>query len=249
MALNVWSPMRKETINELAKKKDELVALGSDIRISKIAGSSASIVGGFTTVVGLALAPFTLGTSLIVAGVGAGVATLGGVTTVGATIADAAITKRKLKEAGEILEVDNQLCQIVDDLYSQLKELAGKISKASKISQEDVIVAALQGGENVLRLGVVVYTSAEIISMGGVTAIEGGVLAARVGGAALSGAAVVGGVLAVAVMPINIYDLASNAYRLSHSSPTKAVENIEKRLKELEKQREKIEEMLESNAL
>ena len=107
MALKVWSPIREETIDALSRKKEELIELGSNICISKIAGSSASIVGGVTTVVGLALAPFTLGMSLVVAGIGAGVATLGGVTTVSATIADAAITKRTLKEASEVLEVDD----------------------------------------------------------------------------------------------------------------------------------------------
>ena len=111
-------------------------------------------------------------------------------------------------------------------------------------------MTVLRGGETILRLGVAVVTggmaAAEVISAGGVSAIEGGILATRIGGAALSGVAVVGGVLTVAMMPISIYDLATNAYRLSHHSPTAAVENIEKQLKELERQRKEINEVFES---
>ena len=251
MALSVWSSMRKKTIVALSKKKEELIKLGRNIRISKIAGATASIAGGATTVVGLALTPVTLGGSLLLAGVGAGVAAVGGATAVGATIADVAITKRTLKEASEILNVDNQLCQAVHALYTQLKEQAEAISKNnSDISPEDIIVAFLRGGESLLRMGTVAVAggvaAAEIIGVGGVGALEGGILAARIGGAALTGVAIFGGILALAVMPINIYDLATNAYRLSQKSPTKAVEAIEKQLEELEKQRRDIENALGS---
>ena len=64
----------------------------------------------------------------------------------------------------------DQLCQIVDKVYTRLKEQADKISNDSDISQEQVIVTVLQGGETIWQLGVAVVTggvaAAEVISAG-----------------------------------------------------------------------------------
>ncbi|XP_053336298.1 apolipoprotein L3 isoform X2 [Clarias gariepinus] len=55
---------------------------------ASIGGGVASIAGSITTITGLALAPFTFGSSLIVTAVGIGVATAGGLTSASANITD-----------------------------------------------------------------------------------------------------------------------------------------------------------------
>uniref|UniRef100_A0A8B9JEC7 Si:cabz01007802.1 n=1 Tax=Astyanax mexicanus TaxID=7994 RepID=A0A8B9JEC7_ASTMX len=55
---------------------------------ASVGGGVASVAGSITTITGLALAPFTLGTSLIVTAVGIGVATAGGITSASANITD-----------------------------------------------------------------------------------------------------------------------------------------------------------------
>ncbi|KAL7855394.1 hypothetical protein AOLI_G00189980 [Acnodon oligacanthus] len=55
---------------------------------ASVGGGVASVAGSITTITGLALAPFTFGTSLIVTAVGIGVATAGGITSASANITD-----------------------------------------------------------------------------------------------------------------------------------------------------------------
>uniref|UniRef100_A0A8C7K177 Apolipoprotein L5-like n=1 Tax=Oncorhynchus kisutch TaxID=8019 RepID=A0A8C7K177_ONCKI len=69
-------------------QKDALDCFNKKTKIAQITGGSTSAVGGVCTIVGLALAPVTFGTSLIVTAVGLGVATAGGLTTAGAGISN-----------------------------------------------------------------------------------------------------------------------------------------------------------------
>lgn len=55
---------------------------------ASVGGGVASIAGTITTLTGLALAPFTFGSSLIVTAVGIGIATAGGLTSASANITD-----------------------------------------------------------------------------------------------------------------------------------------------------------------
>ncbi|XP_073763980.1 serine/threonine-protein kinase Nek1 isoform X2 [Danio rerio] len=78
--------MSKKTVEELNKSLDELRTLADDLEkihfnttVGSLSGGVIGLVGGILSVVGLALTPFTLGASLIVTGVGIGVATAGGV--------------------------------------------------------------------------------------------------------------------------------------------------------------------------
>uniref|UniRef100_A0A3Q3IFM1 Uncharacterized protein n=1 Tax=Monopterus albus TaxID=43700 RepID=A0A3Q3IFM1_MONAL len=76
----------KTTVEHLQDKLTKLRTVADDLErvhqratIGSLAGSVIGAMGGITAVVGLILAPFTLGASLIVTGVGVGVSTLGGV--------------------------------------------------------------------------------------------------------------------------------------------------------------------------
>ncbi|KAL0966312.1 hypothetical protein UPYG_G00293730 [Umbra pygmaea] len=67
---------------------DALDCFSKKTKIAQITGGSTSAVGGVCTIVGLALAPVSFGTSLIVTAVGLGVATAGGLTSAGAGISN-----------------------------------------------------------------------------------------------------------------------------------------------------------------
>ncbi|KAM4555548.1 uncharacterized protein PAE49_014558 [Odontesthes bonariensis] len=84
---NCLSTKCKTTVDELQKKLDVLRALADGLErihenttIGSLAGGVIGAVGGITSIVGLILAPFTLGASLIVTGVGVGVGAVGGIT-------------------------------------------------------------------------------------------------------------------------------------------------------------------------
>ncbi|XP_040904834.1 serine/threonine-protein kinase 4-like [Toxotes jaculatrix] len=77
----------KTTLEELQTKltklrdvADGLERVHQGTTIGRLTGGVIGVVGGVTSIVGLILAPFTLGASLIVSGVGVGMGALGGVT-------------------------------------------------------------------------------------------------------------------------------------------------------------------------
>nr|XP_046263006.1 uncharacterized protein LOC124068652 [Scatophagus argus] len=85
--INCLSEKCKSTVETLQKKLGDLRGLADGLErvhqgatIGSLAGGVIGAAGGITSLVGLVLAPFTLGTSLIVTGVGVGVGVLGGVT-------------------------------------------------------------------------------------------------------------------------------------------------------------------------
>ncbi|XP_029309483.1 apolipoprotein L1 isoform X2 [Cottoperca gobio] len=67
---------------------DGLDKFNKNTKIAQITGGSTSAIGGIATITGLALAPVTMGISLIVTAVGLGVATAGGLTSAGAGISN-----------------------------------------------------------------------------------------------------------------------------------------------------------------
>lgn len=83
---------------------DGLDKFNKNTKIAQITGGSTSAVGGVATIAGLALAPFTMGTSLIVTAVGLGVATAGGLTSAGAGISNQVNNSMDRKKVEKIVE-------------------------------------------------------------------------------------------------------------------------------------------------
>ncbi|KAK2860811.1 hypothetical protein Q7C36_004977 [Tachysurus vachellii] len=75
-------------IIDLNNIADALDRFNKRAKVAQITGGSTSAVGGVATITGLALAPVTMGTSLIVTAVGLGVAAAGGLTSASAAISN-----------------------------------------------------------------------------------------------------------------------------------------------------------------
>lgn len=93
--LRVFNKVFTERAEALWQSVITLHAVAEDIsnfhhkaKIAGITGGTTTAVGGVTAIAGLALAPFTLGVSLVVTAVGVGVATAGGITSASAAISD-----------------------------------------------------------------------------------------------------------------------------------------------------------------
>ncbi|XP_034553416.1 apolipoprotein L3-like [Notolabrus celidotus] len=67
-------------LNKLTEVADSLKKVHTGTTIGSLTGGVIGAAGGITSLVGLILAPFTLGASLIVTGIGVGVGVVGGVT-------------------------------------------------------------------------------------------------------------------------------------------------------------------------
>ncbi|XP_071397211.1 apolipoprotein L1 isoform X2 [Centroberyx affinis] len=83
---------------------DALDKFNKNTKIAQITGGSTSAIGGVATIAGLALAPITMGTSLIVTAVGLGVATAGGLTSAGAGISNQVNNSMDRKKVEKIVE-------------------------------------------------------------------------------------------------------------------------------------------------
>ncbi|KAG9331702.1 hypothetical protein JZ751_018406 [Albula glossodonta] len=83
---------------------DGLDRFNKRTKIAAITGGSTSAVGGVATIAGLALAPVTMGTSLIVTAVGLGVATAGGLTSASAGISNTVNNSLDRKKVERIVE-------------------------------------------------------------------------------------------------------------------------------------------------
>lgn len=83
---------------------DGLDRFNKKTKIAQITGGSTSALGGVATIAGLALAPITMGTSLIVTAVGLGVATAGGLTSAGAGISNQVNNSMDRKKVERIVE-------------------------------------------------------------------------------------------------------------------------------------------------
>ncbi|XP_067385155.1 apolipoprotein L1-like isoform X5 [Channa argus] len=83
---------------------DALDKFNKNTKIAQITGGSTSALGGIATIAGLALAPVTMGTSLIVTAVGLGVATAGGLTSAGAGISNQVNNSMDRKKVEKLVE-------------------------------------------------------------------------------------------------------------------------------------------------
>lgn len=248
MALNIWSHLRKAAIKIMDSKRDEILQVCRDARRSRVAGALTSIAGGALTIVGLGLIPVTFGGSLAISGVGAAIGVAGGVTSLSATMADTFLSKAKLKDAQSIFEVDRQLCEHIKNLEERLEQIAEDLHQENpSMSKEEVTVALLQGGQ-VMRLGMIAakggVAGVQVARAGSTAVIQGGIFAARVTGAAVRGVAVAGGVISVLIFPLDIYELASNTYKLYKQSENNAIHWLNEQIKELKEQKEQVDNFI-----
>ncbi|XP_073481667.1 apolipoprotein L1-like isoform X10 [Aquarana catesbeiana] len=99
-----------DCVIELYSIADDVDKFHRNAVIANVVGSAVGIAGGITTLIGVALAPFTLGASLFASTLGIVAATAGGVTGVSASVADSFNTKKKCETVIEkVNEIDNMI--------------------------------------------------------------------------------------------------------------------------------------------
>ena len=91
----------QEFILPIAESLDS-IAIGAGA--TKIADGSLGVLGGGLAVAGIATAPLTLGTSLILTGVGIGVGFAGAATSIGAKTAKIVMDKKKIGESKKVFD-------------------------------------------------------------------------------------------------------------------------------------------------
>uniref|UniRef100_A0A8C9RP68 Apolipoprotein L3-like n=1 Tax=Scleropages formosus TaxID=113540 RepID=A0A8C9RP68_SCLFO len=121
----------QKNINELKGIADSLEGTHWRTTVGSLTGGVVGAAGGITSIAGLALAPFTLGASLIVTGLGIGVAVAGGITGATSNItkmvkyaADRKNMEKILKDYGELMQ----------PIIIRLQELSEKLNILQQLS-------------------------------------------------------------------------------------------------------------------
>ena len=212
MAYNVWSFIRRDTVDCLRLNKREILKIVKKVRKTRVLGSSVSITGSVLSGVGLILIPFTLGGSIALTVAGTVVATAGAVTSLGATMAKRVKTKRMVKEAREIIKLDQQLSTSVNELFEELqnKQYTEQRPKVSKENTTHCVVNSVKTGSRITT-GVAAGTATITLE----AARLGGPFAMKVGGTVLRSIAIAGGILGgvtlLVTVPMDIVEIGYNA--------------------------------------
>ena len=230
-AVRLWVPTRERTVNSIQTTIDKLKHRRS-ADISRITGSTASIGGSVLAFVGLALAPFTFGTSLVLVISGVAATVLGGTTVTGASIADLAIQRSNVKEAQEHLDYDYRELRTIIELVEEMREMLNTVEqKCSSIDKLTVAVIITEVfTEGATRLGKIGIKAPEL-------AVEGGEQEGAPNGVTIAGL-----VLNIAMIPIDIAEIIRSSYNTTRGRESNAVKKMEQTIIDLEEQKHQVQE-------
>ncbi|XP_069485040.1 apolipoprotein L3-like [Ambystoma mexicanum] len=227
--LEKHAPSFEASITELRRIADGVDRFHHGATIASITGGVVSAAGGITTVVGLILAPFTFGASLIVTGVGLGVAAAGGVTSASATISD---TVNERVERGKVENLIRQYETNMNEVHVCLKSLHCQLERLSshpdfsRIGTKEFEAVALTA---LPRAGRGIANVVEIVRLAQLGKAAGGL--AR--GIRIAGLAT--GILTGLFLIMDAIFIAKDAKDLHEGAKTEAAAKIREAADELEK--------------
>ena len=238
-AVKQWLPVRTITIQEIEDTAKKLQEHHRRVNIFQITGSSVSIAGSVTAIIGFGLAPVTLGASLGLSAAGIGIAAAGGATAAGASVADKFIEKSNLKEVQMRIDRDFEQVKEIQGIAERIKKIIQKIHKECPNISATTIIALFAEvfTQGLFRTGRIGIKIAEVIVH---STLEIGVSALRVGGAAAKGIAGAAIVLNIVLIPIDIIEIVRSGISLAKGSQTKAIEKLKTLASELENQKESL---------
>ncbi|XP_075426376.1 apolipoprotein L3-like [Ascaphus truei] len=233
------SPEVQTCIKDMRGIADDVDQFHRGATIANLTGSSVGVAGGITTIVGLCLAPVTLGTSLIVSLVGIGVAVAGGVTGATASTADYINTKKKRSAVQEIINVIQKYMEKVLECLGNLNKCVKQIQSPNNL--RSVNCEAAIAGAKITGRGV--YAAVEVGRLAQLLRVSAG--AAR--GIRVAGA--ISGVLTGIFMLVDVAFIVRDSVDMGKGAKTEQAEeirekakNVEDRFQELEKIGKEIED-------
>ncbi|KAF6714823.1 Serine/threonine-protein kinase Nek4 [Oryzias melastigma] len=130
----------KTTVEELQTILNTLRALADGLEnvhtrtcIGSLTGGVIGLLGGITTIVGVILSPFTLGASIIVTGVGAGVGAVGGIT---ASASNITKTVKQTSQREAVDSIIKEFDQKTKAVVTWLQEIYAGLETIGHINQQ-----------------------------------------------------------------------------------------------------------------
>uniref|UniRef100_A0A8C1QXD9 non-specific serine/threonine protein kinase n=1 Tax=Cyprinus carpio TaxID=7962 RepID=A0A8C1QXD9_CYPCA len=164
----------KVSLKVLEELADGLGTVYYNTTVGSLTGGVVGLAGGITSIVGLILSPFTLGASLIVTGVGIGVAVAGGVTS-GVSNVTKMVNQRSNRQKVKLIIAEIQEKIISTICCIQIIQIAVEIEQI-KLHESRISLSNAQSDENVFanagaRLGRGLGGISELIRLTEVTSI------------------------------------------------------------------------------
>uniref|UniRef100_A0A667WC16 Protein kinase domain-containing protein n=1 Tax=Myripristis murdjan TaxID=586833 RepID=A0A667WC16_9TELE len=227
--ISLLSTKSKETVKELQTNLDKLRTVADGLErvhqgttIGSLTGGVIGAAGGITSIVGLILTPFTLGASLVVTGVGIGVAAAGGLTAGVSNItnivnqsSDRKAVRRIIKEFEEKIEAVVMWVQEISEGLELLSTICDSAdSEGSIVSKEILARLGLRAGRGLAGVAELVRLI-QVMNIGKVAAQTA--RAVRV-------AEVAGGVLAGLFVAVDVFFIAMDAKEIHNIRQAKAAE-------------------------
>ncbi|KAM9500317.1 apolipoprotein L1 isoform 3-T3 [Clarias gariepinus] len=207
---------------------DGLDRFNKRAKVAQITGGSTSAVGGVATITGLALAPVTMGTSLIVTAVGLGVAAAGGLTSASAGISNSVHGSMDRKKVERILKDFQSKMGDIDKCTRFIKRGIENLRefnapRVKKLKTYDSDYTAINNiYEDGAMAGKALLTSANEIARFTQVAMATGGTAAR----AVQVAAMATGVLTGLFVAMDVYFVAKDSHELRKGAKSEFAQKI-----------------------
>ncbi|TRY83128.1 hypothetical protein DNTS_020647 [Danionella cerebrum] len=191
-------------VDQWGKAVDSLEQINYGTTAGSLSGAAVGAAGGITALVGAMLAPFTFGTSLIVAGVGIGVGVAGGITGATSNITKSVKQKTIIQRCEEIKAEFERVSTPIFDSLKALRKVMKDIEKfkdvASSSNENNFQMSWRVGRATIVGAG-------EFIALGMVASFgRMAVQTAKVGRAIAAASGILSGVLVIADIAFIVKD-------------------------------------------
>ncbi|XP_021574289.1 apolipoprotein L3-like [Carlito syrichta] len=232
----------EESISELHALAGRVDKVHKDCTISNVVAGSTGAVSGILTVLGLALAPVTAGTSLVLSATGVGLGAAAAVTGVSSSIVDYSNRLSAEAKAKNLMATSNDVAKVVKEAVGT--NTSKVISLVTKCSRD------LQGIEKNIRAFTLVKANPRLVASarslmttGRISARSSRQVQKAFGGTAL---AMTKGVRLVSMATVGIsllmdvVTLVQESVHLHAGAKTKSAEELRQQAQELEKMLEQL---------
>ncbi|XP_038556219.1 apolipoprotein L3-like [Micropterus salmoides] len=214
-----------KTVKDLQTRLDRLKAVADGLEhvhhgttTGSLTGGVIGAVGGITSIVGLILAPFTLGASLIVTGVEIGVGALGGVTAGASNITNMVNQSSDRKAVRYIIKkIEQKMNAVVtwlQEISNSLQTIGNLCQKLEDSSEDNLLKLGCRAGKGLAGIAELVRL-VQVMNVGKIVAQASRVV--RVAEAAT-------GVLAGLFVAVDVFFIAMDAKEIHYIKQAKEAE-------------------------
>ncbi|XP_044768450.1 apolipoprotein L3-like, partial [Neomonachus schauinslandi] len=241
-------PKLEEHIRKLYELADEVDRVHKNCTISNIVAGTTGAVSGVLSILGLGLAPFTAGASLVLSAVGAGLGAASAVAQVSTSIVEYSNESSAKAQASHLTSTDfdkgKVVAKVLCDTVPQISSLAGKSIQALQNIAKNVRAIRLAKVKPRLVVNARRFMTAQRVSVR-----SGRQVQKAFGGTALAmtkGARIMGAATASLFLAMDVANLVKDSEHLKKGAKAQSADEMRQQAQELENKLEKLTKIYES---